>query len=58
VLFIDEIHRLPATVEEYLYPAMEDYKIDIPMDTGLHARMMPLPIQPFTLIGRRRGSGC
>jgi Holliday junction DNA helicase RuvB len=51
VLFIDEIHRLPATVEEYLYPAMEDFKIDIPMDTGLHARMMPLPIQPFTLIG-------
>jgi holliday junction DNA helicase RuvB len=51
VLFIDEIHRLPAMVEEYLYPAMEDFKIDIPMDTGLHARMMPLPIQPFTLIG-------
>src|SRR6266568_389383 len=51
VLFIDEIHRLPAPVEEYLYPAMEDYKIDIPLDQGMHARVMSYRIQPFTLIG-------
>ena len=38
VLFIDEIHRLPAIVEEYLYPAMEDFKVDIPLDSGMHAR--------------------
>ncbi|HTL28912.1 MAG TPA: Holliday junction branch migration DNA helicase RuvB [Tepidisphaeraceae bacterium] len=51
VLFIDEIHRLPAIVEEYLYPAMEDFKVDIPLDSGMHARAVTLDIQPFTLIG-------
>lgn len=51
VLFIDEIHRLPAVVEEYLYPAMEDFKVDIPLDTGMHARAVTVKIQPFTLIG-------
>lgn len=51
VLFIDEIHRLPAVVEEYLYPAMEDYKIDIPIDSGMHARAATVPLRPFTLIG-------
>lgn len=51
VLFIDEIHRLPAVVEEYLYPAMEDFKVDIPLDSGMHARAVTLDIQPFTLIG-------
>src|SRR5438093_2253818 len=51
VLFIDEIHRLPAIVEEYLYPAMEDYKVDITLDAGMHARMLTMTIQPFTLIG-------
>jgi Holliday junction DNA helicase RuvB len=51
VLFIDEIHRLSAVVEEYLYPAMEDFKIDVTLDQGAHARTMTLPIQPFTLIG-------
>jgi Holliday junction DNA helicase RuvB len=51
VLFIDEIHRLPPLVEEYLYPAMEDYKIDITIDAGMHASTVTMPIQPFTLIG-------
>lgn len=51
VLFIDEIHRLPAIVEEYLYPAMEDYKIDITLDAGMHARTITMPLPPFTLIG-------
>ncbi|MEM6312714.1 MAG: Holliday junction branch migration DNA helicase RuvB [Planctomycetota bacterium] len=51
VLFIDEIHRLSAVVEEYLYPAMEDFKVDITIDTGNHARVVTIPVQPFTLIG-------
>ena len=51
VLFIDEIHRLAAIVEEYLYPAMEDFKVDITLDQGAHARTVTIPIQPFTLIG-------
>jgi Holliday junction DNA helicase RuvB len=51
VLFIDEIHRLPAIVEEYLYPAMEDFKVDITLDAGMHARTITMPIPPFTLIG-------
>lgn len=51
VLFIDEIHRLPAVVEECLYSAMEDYRIDLTQDVGLHARTMTMQLQPFTLIG-------
>jgi holliday junction DNA helicase RuvB len=51
VLFIDEIHRLPPVVEEYLYPAMEDYKVDVTIDAGMHARTITMPIQRFTLIG-------
>src|SRR4051794_2725402 len=51
VLFIDEIHRLPAIVEEYLYPAMEDFKIDITLDAGMHARTITMPLPPFTLVG-------
>ncbi|HLL90478.1 MAG TPA: Holliday junction branch migration DNA helicase RuvB [Tepidisphaeraceae bacterium] len=51
VLFIDEIHRLPAVVEEYLYPAVEDYKVDVTIDGGMHARTVTMPVQPFTLIG-------
>ena len=51
VLFIDEIHRLPPVVEEYLYPAMEDFKVDVTLDQGAHARTVTIPIQPFTLIG-------
>jgi len=51
VLFIDEIHRLSAVVEEYLYSAMEDFKIDVTLDAGMHARSITMPLQPFTLIG-------
>ncbi|HEX4124962.1 MAG TPA: Holliday junction branch migration DNA helicase RuvB [Tepidisphaeraceae bacterium] len=51
VLFIDEIHRLSPIVEEYLYPAMEDFKVDVTLDQGAHARTVTIPIQPFTLIG-------
>src|SRR5215204_4565215 len=51
VLFIDEVHRLSAVVEEYLYPAMEDFKVDITLDQGAHARTVTIPIPPFTLIG-------
>jgi len=51
VLFIDEIHRLNPVVEEYLYPAMEDFKVDVTLDHGAHARTVTIPLQPFTLIG-------
>ena len=51
VLFIDEIHRLSAVIEEYLYPAMEDFKVDVTLDQGAHARVMTIPVHPFTLIG-------
>ncbi|MEL6389947.1 MAG: Holliday junction branch migration DNA helicase RuvB [Bacteroidota bacterium] len=51
VLFIDEIHRLNHVVEEYLYSAMEDYRIDIMIDTGPNARSIQLNVNPFTLIG-------
>ncbi len=51
LLFIDEIHRLSSIVEEYLYPAMEDFKVDITIDAGVHARVVTIPVQPFTLIG-------
>ena len=57
VLFIDEIHRLPAIVEEYLYPAMEDYKVDITLDSGMHARTITMPIPPFTLVGATTRTG-
>jgi holliday junction DNA helicase RuvB len=51
VLFIDEIHRLNTVVEEYLYSAMEDYRIDIMIDSGPNARTIQIQIEPFTLIG-------
>jgi len=51
VLFIDEIHRMNRVVEEYLYSAMEDYAIDILIDTGPSARSVRLPLKPFTLVG-------
>jgi len=51
ILFIDEIHRLSPAVEEYLYPAMEDFKIDIMIDSGPSARSIKLDLKPFTLIG-------
>jgi Holliday junction DNA helicase RuvB len=51
ILFIDEIHRLKPIIEEFLYPAMEDYKIDIRLSDGPKAQTITMPIQPFTLIG-------
>ncbi len=57
VLFIDEIHRLSPVVEEYLYSAMEDYRIDIMIDSGPSARSVQLKINPFTLIGATTRSG-
>ncbi len=51
VLFIDEIHRLPAAVEEYIYPAMEDYRIDFTVDSGMHAKVVTINLKAFTLIG-------
>jgi Holliday junction DNA helicase RuvB len=57
VLFIDEIHRLSTVVEEYLYSAMEDYKIDIMLDTGPNARSIQINLSPFTLVGATTRSG-
>jgi Holliday junction DNA helicase RuvB len=57
VLFIDEIHRLNPVVEEYLYSAMEDYKIDILLDSGPNARSVQIGLNPFTLIGATTRSG-
>jgi holliday junction DNA helicase RuvB len=57
VLFIDEIHRLPAAVEEYIYPAMEDFKIDFTLDSGMHAKVITYHLKPFTLIGATTRAG-
>ncbi|MEO1487071.1 MAG: Holliday junction branch migration DNA helicase RuvB [Bacteroidota bacterium] len=57
VLFIDEIHRLSPIVEEYLYSAMEDYKIDIMIETGPNARTVQINLSPFTLVGATTRSG-
>ena len=57
VLFIDEIHRLSPIVEEYLYSAMEDYKIDIMIESGPSARSVQISLNPFTLIGATTRSG-
>lgn len=57
VLFIDEIHRLSPVVEEYLYSAMEDYKIDIMIDSGPNARSVQIKLNPFTLIGATTRAG-
>ncbi|MCA9291204.1 MAG: Holliday junction branch migration DNA helicase RuvB [Phycisphaerales bacterium] len=57
VLFIDEIHRLPAAVEEYLYPAMEDFRIDFTVDAGMHPKIITLQVNPFTLIGATTRAG-
>src|SRR5689334_19237317 len=57
VLFIDEIHRLSTVVEEYLYSAMEDYKIDIMIDSGPNARSIQINLNPFTLVGATTRSG-
>ncbi|MCU0369657.1 MAG: Holliday junction branch migration DNA helicase RuvB, partial [Cyclobacteriaceae bacterium] len=57
VLFIDEIHRLNPVVEEYLYSAMEDYRIDIMLDSGPNARSVQISLNPFTLIGATTRAG-
>lgn len=57
ILFIDEIHRLSPVVEEYLYSAMEDYKIDIMLETGPNARSVQIKLNPFTLVGATTRSG-
>lgn len=56
-LFIDEIHRLPKAVEEFLYPAMEDFRIDIALGEGMNARTINMPLKPFTLIGATTRTG-
>ena len=57
VFFIDEIHRLNSVVEEYLYSAMEDYKIDIMIESGPNARSVEINLNPFTLVGATTRSG-
>ena len=57
VLFVDEIHRLNAAIEEYLYPAMEDYRLDVTIDSGPAARAMKIELPPFTLIGATTRTG-
>src|SRR5947207_12560905 len=57
VLFIDEIHRLPKPVEEFLYPAMEDFRIDIALGEGVNARTINMQLRPFTLIGATTRTG-
>ena len=51
VLFIDEIHRLPIAVEEFIYPAMEDFRVDITLGDGMNARTINMKLQQFTVIG-------
>ena len=57
ILFIDEIHRLPHVVEEYLYSAMEDFRIDFVVDSGPYAKTIPLELAPFTLVGATTRAG-
>jgi Holliday junction DNA helicase RuvB len=57
VLFIDEIHRLAKAVEEFLYPAMEDFRIDLMLGEGMNARTINMPLRPFTLIGATTRAG-
>ncbi|MEM9296597.1 MAG: Holliday junction branch migration DNA helicase RuvB, partial [Planctomycetota bacterium] len=57
VLFVDEIHRMPIALEEYLYSAMEDFKIDVRVDSGMHARTITLRLHPFTLVGATTRAG-
>jgi Holliday junction DNA helicase RuvB len=57
VLFIDEIHRLPKAVEEYLYTAMEDFRVDFVLGEGVNARTINLPLKPFTVIGATTRAG-
>lgn len=57
ILFIDEIHRLPVAVEEFIYPAMEDFRIDVTLDGGLSARTVQVKCKPFTLVGATTRAG-
>jgi len=57
ILFIDEIHRLSTTVEEFIYPAMEDFKVDYTVDSGLHAKTINFPLKRFTLVGATTRAG-
>jgi Holliday junction DNA helicase RuvB len=57
ILFIDEIHRMPVAVEEFIYPAMEDFRIDVRVDSGLHARTVQIRCRPFTLVGATTRAG-
>lgn len=57
VLFIDEIHRLPAAVEEFIYPAMEDQRIDVTVDSGMSAKAITITLKPFTLVGATTRAG-
>ncbi len=57
ILFIDEIHRLPANIEEFLYPAMEDFKVDFVVDKGMFAKTINVPLKKFTLIGATTRAG-
>src|SRR5256712_13253793 len=57
VLFIDEIHRMPRVVEEFIYPAMEDFRVDIVLGEGINARTISLKLKQFTLIGATTRSG-
>jgi Holliday junction DNA helicase RuvB len=57
IVFIDEIHRLSTPVEEFIYPAMEDFKVDYTVDSGLHAKTINFPLKRFTLIGATTRAG-
>jgi len=57
ILFIDEIHRLPRVVEEFIYPAMEDFRVDIVLGEGINARTLTLPLKHFTLVGATTRTG-
>jgi len=57
VLFIDEVHRLSTPVEEFIYPAMEEFKVDFTVDSGLHAKTINFPLKRFTLVGATTRAG-
>jgi holliday junction DNA helicase RuvB len=57
ILFVDEIHRLPANIEEFLYPAMEDFKVDFVVDKGMFAKTINVPLKRFTLVGATTRAG-
>jgi Holliday junction DNA helicase RuvB len=57
IIFIDEVHRLSTCVEEFIYPAMEDFRVDFTVDSGMHAKTINFPLKPFTLIGATTRAG-